>query len=111
MSRMNKTDRGNDAMRITDQYRTRDGMAYELREKGARLTILIAERPNGDGREWHVEASSSQNPETNISQVATTRAEALRRMALEWTTDSAARGLPSFDWEAVARALSVVRAI
>lgn len=112
-------DRGNDALRITDQFRTRHGMAYELRERGSRLTLLIAERTveggAGDGGqgsvEWHVEASSTQFPGSTISQAASTRAEAVRRIGMQWTVDCGTRGLPSFDWDAVARALTAVRAI
>lgn len=104
-------DRGNDATRITDQFRTRHGMAYELRERGSRLTLLIAERAIEGGAEWHVEASSVQFPGATITHAASTRAEAVRRIGVQWAADCAARGLPSFDWEAVARALSAVRAI
>jgi hypothetical protein len=113
MSRAAKTDNGTDKLRITDQFRTRNGMAYELRQHGARLTVLIAERPieNGDGSEWLVEASSVQFPGSEVSQVAPTRAEALRKIGMQWVADAAARGLPSFDWTAVATALTAVRAI
>lgn len=107
MARSNKNDNGSDALRITDQFRTRQGMAYELRQSGARLTVLINEQEGG----WCVEASSVQYPGEEISRVASTRAEALRRTGVQWTEDSAARGLPSFDWSAVAVALTAVRAI
>lgn len=111
MSRANKTDKGNDSCRITDQFRTRQGMAYELRESGARLTVLIAERTNEGGSEWLVEASSVQFPGAEIAHTASTKAEALRRTGAQWVEDSMARGLPTFDWTAVAKALTAVRAI
>ena len=108
----NKTDKGNDSLRITDQFRTRHGMAYELRERGSRLTLLIAERTTPDaGTEWHVEATSVQLPGAAFSHAASTRAEALRQTGMHWAADCDARGLPSFDWEAVAKALTAVRAI
>lgn len=111
MARAGKTDNGTDACRITDQFRTRHGMAYELRESGARLTLLIAEHVGADGSEWHVEASSTQHPGNAITDSAHTKAEALRRTGAQWTEGALARGLPSFDWTAVARALTAVRAI
>jgi hypothetical protein len=111
MSRAAKTDNGTDKLRITDQFRTRNGMAYELRQHGARLTVLIAERTNDNGSEWLVEASSVQFPGSEVSQVASTRAEALRKIGMQWVADAAERGLPSFDWTAVATALTAVRAI
>lgn len=111
MSRAAKNDNGTDKLRITDQFRTRNGMAYELRQQGARLTVLIAEQTDAAGSQWHVEASSQQFPGSGMSHVASTRAEALRRIGLEWGEGAASRGLPSFDWSAVAVALSAVRAI
>lgn len=111
MSRSTKGDAGNDSCRITDQFRTRHGMAYELRESGARLTVLIAELTNPTGSEWQVEASSVQFPGSEVSTTASTKAEALRRTGAQWTADASARGLPTFDWNAVAKALTAVRAI
>jgi hypothetical protein len=105
------TDRGADALRITDQFRTRHGMAYELRERGSRLTLLIAEHAIEGGAEWQVEASSVQFPGATMTQAASTRAEAVRRVGVRWAEGCVARGLPSFDWDAVARALTAVRAI
>lgn len=107
-----KSDKGNDSLRITDQFRTRHGMAYELRERGSRLTLLIAERATPEaGTEWLVEATSTQFPGAAFANAAATRAEALRRTGVNWAADCDARGLPSFDWEAVAKALTAVRAI
>ena len=112
MARANHTDNGSDKLRITDQFRTRQGMAYELREKGARLTVLIAERTaEGQATEWHVEASSAQAAGASVAHAASTKAEALRRTGVEWAADGLTRGLPSFDWAAVAIALRAVRAI
>lgn len=107
-----KTDDGTDKLRITDQFRTRAGMVYELRQHGARLTLLISERAADDGvANWHVEASSNVAPGAAIEQVASTRADALRMTGVQWVADCGARGLPTFDWEAVAHALTAVRAI
>lgn len=103
-------DAGNDALRITAQFRIRNGMAYELRQSGARLTLLITEQPTHEARsEWIVEASSAQAPGAAVAQAGSTRAEALRRTGELWAAD--ARGLPRFDWDAVTQALAMVRAI
>jgi hypothetical protein len=106
------TDDGTDALRITAQFRTREGMAYELRDHGARLTVLITESGKDDtGGPWRVEVFSSLAPASAISRTAPTRREALRRTGTDWALDAQSRGLPMFDWDAVARALTVVRAI
>lgn len=106
------SDNGTDALRITAQFRTREGMAYELRDKGARLTVLISESDkDAKGEPWRVEAFSSLAPTSAVARTASTRREALQRTGAEWVVDAPSRGLPSFDWEAVARALAVVRAI
>lgn len=110
--RSDRTDKGTDALRITAQFRTRKGMAYELREHGARLTVVITEGDKqANAAPWLVEAFASQTPASAISNAADTRREALRRIGAEWAQDAQARGLPTFDWEAVATALSSVRAI
>ena len=106
------TDDGTDALRITSQFRTREGMAYELRDHGARLTVLITEsaKDEADDR-WRVEAFSSLAPTSAISTTAPTRREALQRTGTRWALDAPSRELPMFDWDAVARALTIVRAI
>ncbi|MBI2390747.1 MAG: hypothetical protein HYV09_14250 [Deltaproteobacteria bacterium] len=110
--RAGKTDDGTDRLRITDQFRTRAGMVYELRQHGARLTLLISERSTDDGSaQWCVEASSNVVPGTAVEHSATTKADALRMTGVQWVADCGVRGLPTFDWEAVARALTAVRAI
>jgi hypothetical protein len=114
MSSRKKSDNddGTDALRITDQFRTREGMAYELRAHGARLTVLISENAKDDADgPWRVEAFCSLAPESAISRTAPTRGEALQRTGAEWALHARSRGLPMFDWDAVARALTVVRAI
>lgn len=106
------SDDGTDALRITDQFRTRDGMAYELRAHGARLTVLITElRTVGNEGEWRVEAFSSLDPASTVAREGPTKREALQRMGIDWASDARTRGLPAFDWDAVARALATVRAI
>jgi hypothetical protein len=106
------TDKGTDAMRITNQFRTREGMAYELREHGERLTVLITESNKAETEAgWHVEAFASRAPDNAIAYTSQTRREALRRTGAQWVLDATTRGLPTFDWDAVASALTLVRAI
>lgn len=105
MANPRKNDDGTDKLRITTQFRVRGGMAYELREHGSRLTVLIT---NGaPGSEWTCEAFT--DPARPISHSATTRAEAVRRTSDAWRSDQ--QGLPRFDWDAVVSALTQVRAI
>jgi hypothetical protein len=109
--RKSASDNGTDALRITAQFRTRQGMAYELREHGARLTVLISANDDGADAAWRCEAFSSLAPANAIARTAPTRQEALQRTGAEWTVDARRRDLPAFDWDAVSRALAVVRAI
>jgi len=107
-----RTDDGTDALRITSQFRTREGMAYELRDHGARLTVLITEtRGEAAAAAWRVEAFASLTPAVTISHTAPTRREALQRTGGGWELGAREHNLPTFDWDAVARALAVVRAI
>lgn len=112
MARANATDRGADLLRITDQFRTRTGFVYELRCAGARLTVLVTHNaPDDTAGEWHVEASSTQVPAVAIGHAAATRAAAVQKVGDEWAVEGDARGLPSFDWQGVAKVLASVRAI
>jgi hypothetical protein len=99
-----------DALRITAQFRTREGMAYELREHGERLTVLITAAADAS-MPWRVEAFATGRPDANVQHAALTRREALRLTGAEWRRDAGARTLPSFDWDAIALALGSVRAI
>lgn len=102
-----------DALRITDQFRSNRGTVYDLRCQGSRLTVCIAERSNtGDPDNWRVEAwTGSRNDASVIAEWGATRAVALSAVGRFWAEHASARGLPSFDWESVAKALSEVRAI
>jgi hypothetical protein len=103
-----------DAIRITQQFRSRDTMVYDLRGRAGRLTLRITGRGGDDGppTEWHVEASTSSSPDAVVvAEEGPTRAEALRAVGRSWDQKRLASNLPSFDWESVAHAMAAVRAI
>jgi hypothetical protein len=98
-----------DGLRITDQYRTPRGMGYDLKCVAVRVTVSVTPRQNqSDPGEWQVEASTGRGEvPMSVSVWAATRAEALSEVGRAW----AAKSLPIFDWDAVARALTAVRAL
>jgi hypothetical protein len=106
--------RDDDAVRITQQFRSREAMVYDLRGSGSRLTLRVTGQGGGDGppTEWRIEASTSSSPDAVIvAEGGATRAEALRAVGLSWEGKRVANNLPAFDWESVARAMAAVRAI
>lgn len=103
-----------DALRITQQFRSGETMVYDLRGKAGRLTLRVSGRGGNEGppTEWRVEASTSTSPDAPaVAEWGPTRAEALRAVGHSWCEKRLAGNLPLFDWESVARALSAVRAI
>ncbi len=106
------TEKQKDTLRITNQFRSKGSMVYDLRCNGERLTLTVSPRTSEhDGGEWRVEARTSGRPEEDVvERWGPTRIDALRAVGLEWT-ERLARGLPRFDWEAVAQALIAVRAV
>jgi hypothetical protein len=106
-----ETDDG--APRITQQFRSRGAMVYDLRGSTGRLTLRISgTEDDGAAPVWRIEASTSHSSEAEIvSASASTRADALRAVGSAWTERRASLDLPVFDWEAVARALAGVRAL
>jgi RNA recognition motif-containing protein len=91
------------AARITQQYRERLAMIYDLSCHGSPLTVRMcfpeAETPSI----WRVEARSGQG-EAVVSATGASRELALRAVAESWST-------PELDWVAIAGALKTVRAI
>jgi hypothetical protein len=100
--------------RVTNQFRNREVMVYDLASEGAQLTISIAPCSNNlDGTgEWRAEAYARQAPEhPTLAETGATRGDALSAVARAWTAKDRAFGFPNLDWEGIARALSAVRAI
>jgi hypothetical protein len=101
-------------VRITNQFRRRDAMVYDLMCEDVRLTIQVAHRENAeDGLgEWSVEAHARQAADRpSILEPGATRTDALHAVARAWTAKRGAFGFPSLDWEAVSAAMLSVRAI
>jgi hypothetical protein len=108
------SERKEESIRITQQFRARDAMVYDLRGSAGRLTLRVTGRGGGDGppTEWRIEAATSTSPgDVVVSEEGTTRADALRAVGRSWSEKRLANNLPSFDWESVARAMIAVRAI
>jgi hypothetical protein len=101
------------ALRITDQQRTKRGMAYDLKGDGARLTVYISPRENPeDPGDWRVEVSTRDSPsEELVLGWGTKRADALHEASRAWMSRAAAMNLPTFDWDQVAKVLGTVRAL
>jgi hypothetical protein len=101
------------AVRITNQFRRREAMVYDLSCEDIRLTIEIAQRQNEDGLgEWLVEAHARDTAEKpTIHQPGVTRNDALRAVAREWAAKRGTHGFPELDWDAVSGAMLAVRAI
>jgi len=102
-----------DALKITNQFRSRTGFVYDLKYEAVRLTVEIARRQNPDEPgEWHMEVRVSSVPDAApIDAWAETRRDALTEVGRVWANSAPELGLPTVDWVAVATALSDVRAV
>jgi hypothetical protein len=99
------------SVRITDQFRRRDSMVYDISCEDTRLTVEIA-RSEGTTGAFTVAAHARQSPEQPVvTEPGPTRAEALRAVGRAWAAKNAAFGFPKVDWELVEQALLAVRAI
>jgi hypothetical protein len=100
-------------VRITNQFRKGQAMAYDFSCNTVRLTLEVSGRDNGDGRgEWSISAYAREAPgKPAIHEPGPTRAEALQALAASWNAKHGAYGFPTLDWEGVTRAMLAVRAI
>jgi len=95
-------------LRIVMQYRERGGMTYELERDGMQLCLRVAETD----AQWRIEARMGRSRDAEcIAGAASTRTEALAEVGRLWRASQLSRGLPPFDWDAVAAALTLVRAL
>ena len=95
------------SVRITQQFRERNNMTYELDCSGTPLVLRIffPEDTPATG-DWRIEARTGQGLTATAS--APSRPEALQTIARDWPRTSAASDL---DWAGITRAMSAVRAI
>jgi len=106
------TEKKTDGLRITNQFRSRSGFVYDLRCEGATLVLSITPRvkPEDPGA-WSVEARVGTKDAVPITAWGPTKRDALREVGAAWMARASSANLPTFDWEAVATALSAVRAV
>jgi len=101
------------SIRITNQFRSRNGFVYDFTCDGARLTLSISPRESSsDEGEWRIEARTSHAPEAlSVARWGATKVLALREVGRAWDSEAAGRGLPLFAWPVVETALTDVRAL
>ncbi len=113
---------GKPGVRITNQFRRRQGMVYDLSCDDVRLTLEFTTRPAAppsEGEpgpeaedEWHVEAFARESPgRPTLDGPGGTRLDALRAVARAWAAKRGAYGFPMLNWDGVTEALLAVRAL
>jgi hypothetical protein len=100
------------SVRITQQFRERNNMTYELDCSGTALVLRVFFPAVGvDTTDWRIEACTPHPlPGVSATASAQSRAEAFEAVAERWplSTPTAA---PSLDWSGIARAMRAVHAI
>lgn len=100
------------AVRITQQFRERHNMTYELDCSGTALVVRVFFPTDGPGAEWRIEASAAGAEGHDLaSAAALSREQALQRVAQHWQEADASPARTKLDWAAVAQAMAAVRAI
>lgn len=96
-------------VRITQQYRERTSMTYELACDDARLTVrmFFPETPAAD---WRVDVRLERS-EAVAEAAGASRAQALHAVAENWRALPPSSAAPELDWLAVEAALKSVRAL
>lgn len=107
------TDKASDRLRITNQFRSKTGFAYDLKQHEAKVTLNIAPSEGSpDAEAWRVDARVKLSSAiVTVSGSGATRADAIRAVGRSWISQPSAPQLPVFDWEAVILVLSAVRAV
>jgi len=100
------------AIAITQQYRERHNMTYELDCAGQALILRIFFPPEAGPVEWRIEARGHGGGEAVVvDKVAATRELALQAVSGAWPTAAAPAATPSYDWAGVTVVMRSVRAI
>lgn len=96
--------------KLTQQYRDRHGLTYELDCSGKRLTLRVL-FPTEDTRVWQLEARMDAQPTAVATGAAPTREQAFRVMVDDWASVAHSLSPAELDWEQVALALRAVKAL
>jgi RNA recognition motif-containing protein len=100
------------AVRITQQFRERHNMTYELDCSGTVLVVRVFFPADEPGAEWRIDATAAgANGHDVASASAASREQALQRVAQHWQRADAPTERAQLDWAAVAQAMAAVRAI
>jgi hypothetical protein len=104
--------KGPPAISITQQYRERHNMTYELSCAGEALVLRVFFPPEVGPAEWRIEARGKGCGEAVvIDRVAATRELAFQAICGAWPTASLPTSGASYDWEGVTQVLRSVRAL
>jgi hypothetical protein len=98
-------------LKITMQYRERQGMVYEMKSQEGALDIHVwATTPTADG--VRIEAHNGRLADAVVvARTGNSRRDVLREVGQAWNSSHKDLGVPAFDWDAVAALLVSVRAI
>lgn len=97
------------SVRITQQFRERRNMTYELDCSGVALVLRVFFPENAPDSDWRIEAcAGNSEPASSISASASSKALALKNIAQNWR-ETMPRAV--LDWDGIAQAMTLVRAI
>ncbi|MDF3065980.1 MAG: RNA-binding protein [Polyangiaceae bacterium] len=96
--------------RITQQYRERMAMTYELACHSARVTVRMFFPEPDASSHWRIEARTDRG-ESVVEASDASRELALRAVAEAWRSLPSSASTPELDWPAIAVALKAVRAL
>ena len=99
------------SVQITQQFRGRLNMTYELDCCGVPLVLRVFFPEDAGDRNWRIEAcASDRDPALQMSASAASKAQALRDIAQNWR-ETMPTPLSNLDWNGIAQAMTSVRAI
>lgn len=100
------------AARITQQFREANNMTYELDCAGSPLIVRIFPIESGGRVDWRLEVRTTDAADAIVAKAtASSRAAAFDEIVAWWRENGPLRGLATYDWAAVATAMTAVRAI
>ncbi len=103
--------KGPPAIAITQQYRERHNMTYELHCSGEALVLRVFFPLETAPAEWRIEARGKHGAEAVVlERSAATREQAFQAICAAWPSSlSGSKG--SYDWDGVTQVLRSVRAL